>query len=108
MFHGGIKLFGWFGKNSAELMSLISLAGIIEFFGGILIFLGLFTSITAVLTAITMIGAWAKVHINQGINPMTNGGELSMLFFAAFLVLIAYGAGKYSLERLIWEKEYMH
>ena len=45
--HGAQKLFGWFGgfgeAGTAELMSRFGAAGLIEFFGGLLIMLGLFT-----------------------------------------------------------------
>ena len=45
--HGAQKLFGWLGGwrggESAELMSRFGIAGVLEFFGGALIMLGLFT-----------------------------------------------------------------
>jgi putative oxidoreductase len=41
--HGLQKLFGLLGGKQVELASLMGLAGIIEFFGGILILVGLFT-----------------------------------------------------------------
>ena len=40
--HGAQKLFGVLDANSAELLSLRGAAGVIEFFGGALIALGLF------------------------------------------------------------------
>ena len=54
--HGAQKLFGWFTENpSVELFSLIGLAGIIEFFGGLAIALGLFTSFFSLVSALTKI-----------------------------------------------------
>ena len=49
MGHGAQKLFGWFGGfggrpgATAELMTQMGLAGVLEFFGGLLIVLGLLT-----------------------------------------------------------------
>jgi uncharacterized membrane protein YphA (DoxX/SURF4 family) len=42
--HGGQKLFGWFGADgTVELLSRMGVAGILEFVGGLMIMLGLFT-----------------------------------------------------------------
>jgi putative oxidoreductase len=101
LLHGGQKLFGWFGSNKVELISLMGLAGVIEVIAGTLLILGLFTRISSIFGILVMIGAWIQVHIPRGINPLTNGGEKAMLYFAAFLVLIAYGSGKYSLDKMI-------
>ncbi|MDP3734508.1 MAG: DoxX family protein [Nanoarchaeota archaeon] len=106
--HGGQKLFGWFGGlggSSAPLLSLMGLAGIIELFGGLMIVLGLFNRLAALLGAIEMLVAYFMVHFPQGWNPMSNGGELALLYFAAFLVILAMGNGKWSLERALLKKE---
>jgi len=112
MLHGGQKLFGWFGgpggNGSVALTSIYGFAGIIELIGGLFILLGLFTSIAALISAFNMIGAWIIVHIPKGFIPLTNGGELAALYFAAFLVLIAYGAQAWSLEKILLKKEFMH
>ena len=112
MLHGGQKLFGWFGgpggNGSVELMSLMGLAGIIEVVAGLFILLGFFSCIAAFFGAVDMIGAWVVVHLKDGFIPLTNGGELAMLYFAAFLVIIGKGSGKLSLERLIFKKEIFH
>ncbi|MBN2890620.1 MAG: DoxX family protein, partial [Bacteroidales bacterium] len=103
--HGASKLFG---AKPVELFSVMGFAGVVEFFGGALIVLGLFTSISALLGAIVMIGAFVKVHIPRGINPTANGGELAVIYFAAMLVLIVFGAGSYGLEKKIFKKELFH
>ncbi|MBI2508306.1 DoxX family protein [Candidatus Woesearchaeota archaeon] len=106
--HGGQKLFGWFGGlggNPAELVSLMGLAGIIEFFGGLAIVLGLFTRLAAGVTAIEMIIAYFMAHAPRGAIPLLNQGEPALLFFASFLVLLAYGAGKWSLGKVLFKKE---
>jgi len=105
LLHGGQKLFGIFGsKGTADLFSLMGLAGVIEFFGGLLIIFGLFTTIIAVISAVEMIVAMIMAHFPKGINPLTNGGEAAMIYFAAFLVMIAYGSGRISLDKKFRKK----
>ncbi|HLD00618.1 MAG TPA: DoxX family protein [Candidatus Nanoarchaeia archaeon] len=103
--HGGQKLFGWMGGNGVELMSLMGLAGVIELVGGILITLGVFTRLVAAIAAVEMLVAFFKMHVSQGWNPLMNGGELALLYFAAFLVMVAWGNGKLSLEKKLFKKE---
>jgi len=112
LLHGGQKLFGWFGglggNGPVELISQMGLAGVIEFVGGLFILLGLYTSIIAIIAALEMAIAYFQVHFPQNLLPLLNGGEPVWLFFASFLVLIAYGAGRWSLERAIFKKEVWH
>ena len=114
--HGLQKLFGFFGGvdgngGVVDLFGLMGLAGLIEFIGGLFIFLGLFTSIVASIAALEMLTAYFMVHIpSGGILPLmqnVNGGA-AILFFSAFLVLIAFGAGKWSLERKLLGREVWH
>ena len=105
--HGIQKLFGMFGfPQPAPLFSLFGLAGIIEFFGGLLSAFGLFTRLAALIAALEMLVAYFMVHVPQGLIPIMNQGELALLFFASFLIIIAYGAGKWSLEKAIFKKEF--
>jgi len=114
--HGLQKLFGFFGGvdgsgGAVNLFSMFGLAGLIEFIGGLFIFLGLFTSIVALIASLEMLTAYFIVHIpSGGILPLMQqiNGEPAILFFSAFLVLIAFGAGKWSLERKILGKEIGH
>ena len=105
MQHGMQKLFGMFGFQAAPLVSLFGLAGIIEFFGGLAIVLGFFTRLTALIAATEMIVAYIIAHLPNGLVPILNQGELALLYFASFLILIVYGARKLSLERAILKKE---
>ncbi len=102
--HGGQKLFGLFGGidgngTSVALYSLMGLAGIIEFFGGLAIAFGILVPFVALIAAVEMLFAWFMVHIKQGFIPLTNAGEAAWLFFAAFLVLLTHGAGKWGLNK---------
>ena len=104
--HGAQKLFGWFGGNKvAALVSLMGVAGVIEFFGGLLIVLGLFTRLAALVSAVQMLVAYFMVHFPGGWNPVVNKGEPALLLFAAFLVLLVYGNQKWSVEKAVFGKE---
>ena len=103
--HGGQKLFGLFGGKAVALFSLMGLAGVIEFFGGIAIAFGFFTRLVALLAGIEMIYAYSMVHAPHGLMPIVNKGELALLYLSGFLVLIAYGAKKWSIDRALFKKE---
>ncbi len=100
--HGWGKLFG---EKAMPLASLMGVAGVIEIAVGIAVVFGLFVRLFAALGAIQMIVAFVKVHAPQGLNPLANGGELAVLYFTAFLVLFAYGAGRLALEQALLNKE---
>jgi putative oxidoreductase len=99
--HGAQKLFGWFGGQPVgQLLSQFGLAGILEFFGGILIILGLFTRPVAFLLAGEMAVAYFQVHAPNGLWPIMNRGEIVALYSFVFLFFAAHGAGPYSLDAL--------
>jgi putative oxidoreductase len=95
--HGLMKLNG-FMAGKLPLASLMGAAMVIELLAGILLVLGLFTKWTALVSAIEMLVAFFMVHAPNGWNPLSNQGEPAALFFAAFLALMAHGAGKFSLD----------
>ena len=105
LLHGSGKLFGWPGEDPpVEIASLMGLAGIIEFVGGLLILLGLFASWAAFISAGEMAVAYWWVHaFGSGTYLITlpgdkggNGGEAAALFCFIFLYVAAKGAGKWS------------
>lgn len=104
--HGAQKLFGMFEFSQVPLFGLMGLAGIIELFGGLAIAFGLFTRLAAFVAAIEMVTAYFMMHVPAGPVPILNQGELALLFFASFLVLMVYGAKKWSLEKAIFKKEF--
>lgn len=110
MQHGLQKVFGLFGGvdgsgGTASLNSLYGIAGIVELFGGLLIVIGVGTRLIAVITAGEMITAQVLEHLPNGLIPIQNGGELGLLYTASFLLLIVYGSGQYSVDRLIRDRE---
>jgi putative oxidoreductase len=99
--HGAQKMFGVLGAQQAvPLMSQLGLAGVIEFFGGMLIALGLFTSPIAFLSAGEMAWAYFQVHAPRGFWPIQNGGEPAILYCFIFLYICAAGSGKWSLDSI--------
>lgn len=99
MQHGAQKLFGLFGGNVVELFSQMGLAGVLEFFGGLLIVLGLFTRPVAIVLTLEMLIAYATAHLPRGVVPIQNNGELALLYAIIFVFLIGHGAGPTSLDR---------
>ena len=104
--HGTQKVFGMFGGTMQPLTSLMGAAGIIELVAGIAITIGLFTRLAAFVSAIEMVVAYVMVHYPKGAVPITNGGELALLYFAAFLILVANGSGTWSVEKALFKKEF--
>ncbi len=103
--HGAQKVFGWFGGSVMEITSLFGVAGVVELVAGAALVLGVFVRLTALLGAIEMVVAYLMVHLPQGLDPLQNGGELAVLYFVAFLVLLVNGAGLWSLEKKVLRKE---
>jgi putative oxidoreductase len=107
MEHGAQKLFGMFGGfggtpgPSAPLASQMGLAGVLDFFGGLLIVLGLLTRPVAFLLAGEMVVAFFQAHFPQGGVPMQNGGEMPLLYALVFLYLFGNGPGPYSVDSRI-------
>ncbi len=102
MQHGIQKIFGGLGGTMAQsYASMMGLAGFIELIAGILIMVGLFTSIAAFLSSGLMAAAYFLEHAPKGFWPVLNGGELAALFCFAFLYMAARGDGTISLGRTI-------
>ncbi|MEO7065706.1 MAG: DoxX family protein [Rhodanobacter sp.] len=101
MQHGAQKLFGMLGHAQVPLLSLMGAAGVLEFFGGLLIVLGLLTRPTAFILSGQMAFAYFLVHNPANAWPVLNGGDLAVLFCFFFLYLSAAGAGPWSLDRLM-------
>jgi putative oxidoreductase len=101
MTHGGQKLFGWFGAEGPRpLLSEFGIAGILEFFGGLMVVFGWLTGPVAFILAGQMAVAYFWKHVPRGFWPWTNGGELAALFSFIFLYLATVGSGGFSLDAL--------
>ncbi len=107
MQHGAQKLFGVFATpqmHSFPVFSFMGLGGVIEFFGGLFVLLGLFTRPTAFILSGQMAVAYFMVHASKGFWPILNGGDLAALWSFIFLYLAAAGGGAWSLDRTLRRK----
>jgi uncharacterized membrane protein YphA (DoxX/SURF4 family) len=94
----------WFGEELHFPMPLqmALLAKGAELVGGVLVLIGLFTRVGASLIAFTMLIATLTANLGQDFN-IDGGFTISYCLFA--LILIAQGAGRYSLDTLIRGKK---
>ncbi|HLJ42122.1 MAG TPA: DoxX family protein [Candidatus Acidoferrales bacterium] len=109
VYHGFPKLFTHTHQALQEFTHMgfpsyfVYVAGIVEFFGGCLLILGLFTRIAALLIAGEMAIAILKVHLPQG-GPMAVGNyQFPLALAVAAFTLVAVGAGAISLDRAIFK-----
>jgi putative oxidoreductase len=98
--HGSQKLFGVPGERSpAPLVSLMGLAGAIEFVGGLMIALGLLATYAAFIASGQMAAAYFMSHFPRGFLPIINQGELAALYCFLFLYIAATGSGIWSVDK---------
>jgi len=103
---GGLILFGWFGGMPGQpspppLVSQTGIGGVLEFFGGIAIMLGLFTRPVAFILSGMMAVAYWQFHAPNGRWPVQNQGMPAVLFCFIFLYMAAQGGGAWSLDALL-------
>lgn len=108
--HGAQKVIGAFGGMPAGMTMpwyITYLAGPIEFFGGILIAIGLLTRPVAFLSSGLMAAAYFKGHaFGTGsfvFWPKVNQGELAVLYCFLFLYISAAGPGAWAIDNL-WRR----
>jgi putative oxidoreductase len=102
-YHGYQKIFviglngvaGFFGKIGIPLSQISGpFIGILEFVGGILVILGLFTRLLGALFAIEFIvatyAAWVLLGKGYG------GSELELMLLFANVLIATHGSGRYS------------
>ena len=110
VYHGYPKLFGKtavFVSAFARLglpASFVYIAGAIEVFGGLMLMLGLYTPVTALLLVLDMAAAMWKYNFNEGIYAVREY-ELPLVLGLAALALATTGAGPFSLDYLIYRNK---
>ncbi len=100
---GAAKLFAFPaaimpGGGTVSLFSLLGLAGVLEFFGGLLLVLGLFTRPVAFIVSGEMAFAYFMGHAPHGFWPIINHGEPAIFYCFLWLYVSAAGAGPLSLD----------
>jgi putative oxidoreductase len=112
--HGAQKLFGSFGGYGIEgtggFFDQLGLrpgkahawfAGTAEFFGGLLIALGLLTPFAAAALIGVMTAAILTVHRPNGFFNANNGYEYNLVLVASVFALAGIGAGEWSLDNAL-------
>jgi len=99
--HGAQKLFGVLGSVQEELGGMGMMAGMIEFFAGTLVAIGLLTRLAALVASGEMAIAYFKVHAPIGFWPILNGGEWAVLYCFFFLYVATNGPGGFSADSAV-------
>jgi putative oxidoreductase len=109
--HGAQKLFGWFGgygltatgeffETSLGMspgVAFALLAGLVEFFGGLALVLGLLTRPAALAVAVFM-GVALSVHLPNGFFWTEGGYEYPLMWGLITLAVLLRGGDRYSLD----------
>ena len=99
--HGTAKLFGWPASKSGAVPFgswPFWWAGVIELVVGLLVALGLFARLAALLGSGAMAFAYFTEHQPDGLLPIQNGGELAVLYCFALLLIAFAGPGAFALS----------
>ena len=107
-FRRGIGGFSsWLGRarHPAVLASPGPFVAALEFVGGLMLIVGLFTSLVAIPLAVSMLVAAyvnkVKLHLPFAGNENAQGYELDILMFAALFALVIGGAGPLSVDAFL-------
>jgi putative oxidoreductase len=100
--HGLQKLYGFppGGGGPFSPGSLMGVAGIIEFVGGILLLVGLRVHLVSFILAGEMAVAYFIAHAHGSFYPVVNHGELAVLYCFIFLYFAVAGGGLWSIDYL--------
>src|ERR1700742_3632800 len=104
MQHGMQKLLGLpapMPGGTVPMLSLFGVSGVLELVGGLLVLMGLFTRLAAIIISGELAVAYFMAHPPQGFWPLLNKGELAALYSFVFLYLAVAGGGEWSLDNLL-------
>ncbi|MBK7629218.1 MAG: DoxX family protein [Ignavibacteriales bacterium] len=95
----------WFGSIGIPLPGLNAyLSATTEMAGVILLTLGLANRIISIPLIFVMIVAIVTVHLSNGFESGSNGFEIPVYYILLLLVILIYGAGKFSVDYLLRKK----
>ncbi|SEO73771.1 DoxX family protein [Aquisalimonas asiatica] len=112
--HGAQKLFGWFGGHGltgtgayfGETLGMepgilfALLAGLVEFFGGLALVLGILTRPAALAVAVLLAVA-LSVHLPYGFFWTEGGVEYPLMWLVLAIAVLLRGGGEFSVDRRI-------
>jgi len=100
--HGMSRMFGFPSPmTTPALFSMYWFAGALEFAGGALLVLGLFSRPVALILSGEMAFAYFISHAPHGFFPILNRGDAAILYCFVFFYIAFAGAGPWSLDALI-------
>ena len=96
----------WFGSMGIPFPTLNAyMAATTEITGVVLLTLGLFTRLISIPMIVIMIVAIVTVHLPNGFSAGNNGFEIPVYYMLFLLIFVSFGAGKLSLDYLIFKDE---
>jgi putative oxidoreductase len=101
LWHGSQKLFAFPPAGQAIPAYTVFIAGPIEFCGGFLVMIGLWSRWAAFICSGEMAYAYWAVHATNAVLPLVNRGELAVVYCFLFLFISARGSGVFSIDRYL-------
>jgi len=107
--HGYHKVFGGL-HHHAQMVASLGLpawlgyvSAFTEFFGGLLILVGLFTRVAALGVCLDLFVAIWKVHLHNGLigSPDRPGYEFALAAFALAFAIIFFGGGPIAIDHVL-------
>jgi len=93
----------WFGSMGIPFPTLNAyMTASTEIAGVVLLTLGFLTRLISIPLIIVMIVAIVTVHLHNGFSAGENGFEIPLYYMAFLLIFFSHGAGRFSLDRLIF------
>jgi putative oxidoreductase len=103
--HGGQKILGFPPGGHGPPTEMLSIVGgWIELVAGLMIALGLLTRLAALIASGEMAVAYFMMHAPGGFFPIVNHGEAAVFYCWFFFFAIFYGAGRWSLDALLFNR----
>lgn len=108
--HGWQKLFTYTVDGTAASFEQMGVpaagaaawfAALVELLGGAALILGAAVPVAGALLILDMVGAYLFVHAGAGIFVDAGGYELVLTLAAGALLLVAAGAGRFSVDHLV-------
>lgn len=94
----------WFGSMGFPLPTLQAyMAASTEALGVLLLTLGFATRLISIPLIVVMIVAIVTVHLGNGFSAGDNGFEVPLYYMLMLLVLVAHGAGKFSVDHFLYK-----